>query len=270
MLSFADCHSHTYFSHDAREDASPDQMLSRAAAAGLAVYGITDHCEADDPNPAVRDTLTELSIKTIASLKERNPYETQLLCGVELGQAMFNLEFSKKIAGDERLDFLLASLHNLKEQQDYYWMEYEDESLLIPLMEAYYESLEELAGWNAFDILGHITYPLRYIIGRAKKQFDTRPLEGYVDRILKVVAESGKALEVNTSGLRQPYGRCLPDFNEVKRFRELGGKYVSLGSDAHNPDDVGAGIKEGAAMVKEAGFDCLCYFKNRRPQLIKL
>lgn len=270
MVSLMDCHSHTYFSHDASEEASPEYMLSKAAAAGLEIYGISDHCEADDTNAPVRDALVGTSIRAVTSLKERNPYETRLLCGVELGQALFNPECSAKIVADERLDFVLASLHNLKGQQDYYWMEYEDETLLIPLMEAYYDSLAELAGWNAFDILGHITYPLRYIMGRAKKQFDTRPLEGNVDRVLKTLAESGKALEVNTSGLRQPYGRCMPDFKEVKRFRELGGRYISLGSDAHNPHDVGAGIQKGAQLVREAGFDCLCYFEKRRPKLINI
>ena len=86
-----------------------------------------------------------------------------------------------------------------------------------------------------------------------------------INEILSTLARNGKALEINTSGLRRPGGMLLPTAEYVRQFRELGGKYVTLGSDAHTPEHMAIGMREGIAAAKEAGFDCATVFINRSP-----
>ena len=86
-----------------------------------------------------------------------------------------------------------------------------------------------------------------------------------MDEILKLTAEKGKALEINTAGLRQAIGKLSPEFETVKRFRELGGEFVTYGSDAHFAEDVGKGMEEAYDVMLAAGFTELTFFQQRTP-----
>ena len=90
------------------------------------------------------------------------------------------------------------------------------------------------------------------------------------DEIFKVLVANGKALEINTSGLRQPIGKTMPTENYVRRFKELGGEFLTLGSDAHFTQHVGAGIDEGYAIAERCGFEYVTYFENRKPVKVKI
>ena len=87
-----------------------------------------------------------------------------------------------------------------------------------------------------------------------------------LDEILRTLAQRGKALEINTSGLRQEGGFTMPDFDTVKRFRELGGELLSIGSDAHTVPHLGIGLETAHQMAKQAGFRYLTYFEGRTPK----
>ena len=87
---------------------------------------------------------------------------------------------------------------------------------------------------------------------------------------LVTLIANGKALEINTSGLRQPIGKTMPTENYVRRFRELGGEFLTLGSDAHFTEHVGAGIDEGYAIAESCGFEYVTYFENRKPVQVKI
>ena len=91
-----------------------------------------------------------------------------------------------------------------------------------------------------------------------------------IDQIFRALIDAGKALEVNTSGYRQKIGRPLPDLPLVRRYRELGGELVTLGSDAHSTQDLGKGIEEGMEMLQEAGFRYVALYEQRKPILLPL
>ena len=104
------------------------------------------------------------------------------------------------------------------------------------------------------------------------------PREGYrlsdyadkIDAVFRALIEKGKALEINTSGLRQNLGVTLPDLPLVRRYRELGGELITIGSDAHCASDVGAGIADGMALAEEAGFHHVTLFQSRIPTPIRI
>ena len=89
-----------------------------------------------------------------------------------------------------------------------------------------------------------------------------------LDAVLETLIKNDKALEVNTSGLRQLIGTTLPDENVIRRFRELGGRYVTLGSDAHRWGDVGAGIEDGLNLLLKCGFTHFTVYSKREPVML--
>ena len=119
--------------------------------------------------------------------------------------------------------------------------------------------------WGRFDSLAHLTYPFRYLPPQWREEGYGRWRE-CIDAVLSALAEKGLALEINVSGLRQEIGRTLPDLPIIRRFRELGGEWVTVGSDAHRPEDVGRHIRDGLALAAEAGFRYYAVYENRTPQ----
>ena len=148
----------------------------------------------------------------------------------------------------------IGSLYKANEQQ--HKINYE-------FMNNYFDELTEIAEWDGCDCLAHITCPLRHIKGRYKIDFDFNKVSDSLDRLLKAIIDNGKSLEVNTSGLRQPLGLTMPDEPIIRRYRELGGKYITIGSDSHTANEVGAGIEEAMKLIKNCGFDKLTFFVSR-------
>ena len=137
-------------------------------------------------------------------------------------------------------------------------------------MTRYFDELLRSAQWNGFDSLAHLTYPLRYIKKNGKINVDLNDYSAQIDAILRTLIKNGKALEVNTSGLRQEIGQTLPGENVLRRFKELGGRYVTVGSDAHRCKDLAKGIKEGYALLKKCGFTHYTVYEKHTPVEIAL
>ena len=125
--------------------------------------------------------------------------------------------------------------------------------------------MKELAAWAKFATFAHRTYPLRYIVGEHHIDVDMTRYQKDIDEIFSLLAEKDKPLEINTSGLRQPIGRTMPDESLVRRFKEMGGKYITVGSDSHYIEHMGAGIEQGMQIAKNCGFDSVLIFRHRQP-----
>ena len=110
---------------------------------------------------------------------------------------------------------------------------------------------------------------MRYI-SDAGIAVDLAEFSSVIDEILSLLAEKEKALEINTSGLFLSMKSTLPDVSIVKRFKELGGKYITLGSDSHYAQKLYKGIEQGADVAKSAGFEYVTVYRNREPELAKI
>ncbi len=276
-----DCHTHTQLSPDS--DAPLTDMLHRAEQLGLQAYAVTDHIELcrfypqDFYGVPARNeedffdyaARYEASMQANHRAKESHSGTMQLICGIEMGEPNADFGLAESLYRDKRLDFVIASLHELPEMLDFYFLDYTKEDAAA-LLDTYFETLYSICQWGHFDVLGHLTYPLRYMIGDAGLQLDLGRWQEPIAECLKAVIRSGRGIELNTSGFRQTYGRPFPDLEYLRLYRDLGGTQLSLGSDAHRPEDVGAGIAEGAVLAQRAGFDKVCYYLRHEPHFIKL
>lgn len=285
-MNYIDCHTHSNFSPDAKD--SVEDMCLRAIDLGLSAYAITDHCDCNFWYPAehyykttvgVTDLMMYGSGKYAADsineqlrLKEKFSGKLNFLCGIELGQPLQNIDGAEKIISNSVLDFVIGSHHQNTGKDDFYYMKYEKMDLMQIdfLLNEYFHEMLDMCKWGKFDVLGHLTYPLRYICGDYGIKIDLRKYDDIIREIFKVLIEDGKGIEINTSGLRQSYGKTFPEFNYIKQFHDMGGEIISIGSDAHCTSDLGKGIDEGNRLAAEAGFKYITYFRNRKPVFVKI
>lgn len=257
-----DMHTHSDNSPDGTH--TPMYMCELAIKKGLRALAITDHCEIDQF--VEQKYASSVFHSYFETVKARSAFEGQLLVliGLEVGQAFSNKALAEKLIEKYQYDFVLASVHtptggdtDIKEI-DYTKID------VYEFMNKYFEELTELAKWDGCDALAHITCPMRGIKGLYNIDFDYSKVQQSLDKLLLTIIENNKALEINTSGLRQPVGQTMPDEPILKRYRELGGEYVTIGSDAHNAYDVGEGIETAMQMLKRCGFDKITFYVSRQ------
>ena len=262
----SDCHSHSSCSPDGSD--SPAAMCQRAQALGLYAYTLTDHCECQKFEERYRSRVEN----AWAQMGAIAPEGLRFYRGMELGQPNQDTAAAAQALGGRAYDFVIGSIHNIRDYEDFFFLDYTNApaGYVDHLLTAYWQELLELISWGGFDALGHLTYPLRYIQGDHGIPVDLEKHREAIDQVLTALVKADKALEVNTSGLRQKIGRTLPDLPLLKRYRALGGRLVTLGSDAHSTRDLGKGIDEGMDVLKEAGFTEFAVYTQRKPTLLPL
>ena len=166
-------------------------------------------------------------------------------------------------------DGFKRSIHNLENMEDFFFLDYKDYDV-YELLQKYFENIYKLCEWNQFDSLAHLTYPLRYITGKHKIEVDLSRFNDIIDEILLLIVKNEKALEINTSGYFNEMKDILPNASIVKRFKELGGKYLTIGSDSHYCDKIGMGIEQGMDAALKCGFSHITVYNNRQPELIEI
>ena len=270
----ADCHSHSDCSFDGQ--APMEQMCARAQSLGLLYYAVTDHCECDqyDGSPQFGGRkyydVVRRAWRELEENRRRFP-DLHLLKGVELGQPLQNLPAALDVLDGRDYDIVIGSLHNIAGMPDFYHLggEHFSQDQLDALFGLYFDQLREMLDWGKFDTLAHITYPLRYLY----RPGDTPSFERYsamLDVIFKKLIEQDKALEFNTSRLGRTDCPILPDREVFTRYRALGGRRVTLGSDAHCPENVAKGIPEALDLLREIGYTEYTVFVGRQPQQIPI
>ena len=260
----SDCHNHSDRSPDGKH--SVEAMAARARELGLYVHTLTDHCECNEYEENYRQRVRA----AWEAMDALNPPEgLTFLRGLELGQPMQNLRGAEEAVARYPYDFVIGSLHNLRGRQDFYYMDCRsmDPEELHGLLDDYWSEILEMISWGKFDSLGHLTYPLRYIQGDQGVQVDMSRHAGRIDQVLRALIQKGIALEVNTSGLRQKLGETMPGPALLRRYYELGGRLVTLGSDAHRTEDLGKGIDQGMELLKQTGFTEFAIFRQHKPEM---
>lgn len=263
-MQYPDYHTHTRLSPDS--SAPLAAMAAAAVAAGVGELCVTDHCDLLDENggpfsgwdwaPAL-DQLREAVPRFAGKLRLR--------LGLELGMSHVNPAEAAAICACPELDFVIGSIHNRSPEQggvDFYFGEYDQTEACHEALDDYFTSMEALARTDFYDVLGHIIYPLRYMSAPVT-------LERYWDRIraiLELAVAQGKGIELNTYR-----GRTIEDWRPLLAlYRDCGGEIVTLGSDAHAPEGVGKGIREGAGLLCSCGFRYVTVYERRVPAMLPI
>ena len=265
-MYLCDYHMHSLHSSDGKSPIS--DMCVQAIASGLKEIAVTDHFEPSAGNEKYPSYKPENYFLDMSKANSLFGKEIKIKCGVELGQPHLYPEYSLKLIQSNAYDYVLASAHRMRSNKDFGDISYTPENVSF-YCDRYLQELRTLAQWNQFDCIGHLDLVKRY----ASKFNVKANLMNYKERleeILKLIICNGKGIEVNTSGLRQSAGECLPGFDIISFYRQLGGEIITVGSDAHAAEDVGKGIGEALEIIKLAGFQCIAVYAGRQPSMIKI
>lgn len=263
-----DYHMHSNISPDG--SSSMKYMCTSAIDKGLKEIAITDHYEFYIDGAAeyrFNKTYLDNYFRTINECKEMFGDKLIIKKAIELGQQHLQLEKSTRMLQLYKFDFVLASVHKIK-KLDLSQINYNYRILDI-YCKRYLEHLYELVDKGDFDCLAHFDLIKRYAaIKNVKADLSKYKIE--LSQIFRRLIERNKGIEINTSGFRQGLDEPLPSLEILKMYKSMGGNIITVGSDSHNPIDIGRDFEKAYDMLKMAGFDGIYTFENRIGKRIEL
>lgn len=266
-----DCHVHSFFSCDS--DMKPEAACDSAVEKGLDGIAFVDHLDYDFPGSGP-DTL--LDVKNYSAymddLKASQKNRLKILKGIEIGIQPHVIEKSCAVIKDIDFDFVIASIHIIDREDPHLGQYYPGKTKLEAYSRYLKEVLFKIRNFNDFDISAHFDYITRYpdYPERSLRYTDHSDL---FDEIFKELIYRGKGFEVNTGSYKvKNDGRPAPvyDINILRRYRELGGEIVSLGSDAHDSLYIAYRFDYFRELIKDSGFKYLAHFENRKPVFVAI
>ena len=87
-----------------------------------------------------------------------------------------------------------------------------------------------------------------------------------IEQIFEVVIADGKGIELNTSSRAYKLKSLMPSKEILKLYHDMGGKIITIGSDAHNADRIGDCVMESQKILKDIGFDGIYTFEKMKPE----
>lgn len=263
-----DYHLHCNFSGDS--EASPEEMIEQAIGLGMPAMCFTDHYDMDYPDdPELFLFNLEQYFATLESLQAKYKNRIDIRIGIELGLQPHLGAACRAITTKYPFDFVIGSSH-VVHHKDPYYPEYFEGRSEAECYKEYFDSIpENLAVFSDFDVYGHIDYIVRY--GPNKNRFYS--YEAYrntLDNVLRTCIENGVGIEMNTGGLAYQLGHPNPHPDVLRRYRELGGEMVTIGSDGHSPNRLAYAFDCANELLMSCGFKYYTVFKNRKPSFIKL
>lgn len=264
----ADYHIHSEFSSDCKESLS--SIFDRAAELGLDGVAVTDHLDLDFPR---HDDTFELDLEryldVLPEYREKGWKGLQIRVGVELGLQPHMADRIKEIIARPELDFIIGSQHCVG------WTELFDDSFFRGKEkdQAHREYFEEfyrnLKIYEGISVLGHFDFFRRYgspTYGETHRDVNYTAHIDIIDEILKLAIERGVGLELNTSANRLGLGHFHPHPFILKRYRELGGEIITLGSDCHCAGEIAWHFDDCYDLLESLGFRYVCGFTGQVPE----
>jgi len=254
-----DAHLHTDLSPDS--NVPIDVYAAEAAERGVAEIAITDHVDFLPGYAAYRYSTFEERERSVRQAAAR---------WAERGVAIrFGCELTYERAVEDdvrdhlerhRYDYTIGSIHQgldsvYHPRRVAAWCSGRS---LGEIVRPYFDEVLAAARSGLFDTLGHLDMVKRYLYPLVKPA-DLAAAPELYEPLLAALVESGTTLEVNTSGLRQPPAETYPSAVVVARFRELGGRAVTAGSDAHRADCFAYALEAGYRVVADAGFEVVTF-----------
>lgn len=258
-----DFHMHSTVSYDGHN--SGLEMAHAALAAGMQEICFTDHLDYDPQHRIRMDFDTEVYNRAYDHLEVPGLIIRR---GAEFGMLRDNGSTLKRDLQRRHFDFIIGSAHFVDDLDIYFPPFWENKT--IDQAERLYleEVLACVKTHDDFDVLGHLTYISKTKGNPVKRPLRMEPYRELVDEILRTLVQKGKGMEVNTSGVNA-CGVFLPTADYLRRFKELGGEIVTVGSDAHDMGRAGEHCREAAEMVAEI-FGYVCTFADRNPIFHKI
>lgn len=270
---FADYHVHTEFSDDSVYPM--EDVIKDAVKMGMDEICITDHVDygvkEDWDSGAVieyrdGDPLANVDypryMTQIRKMQVLYGDKIKIRIGMEFGMQMHTVPRYEELFHRYPFDFIILSVHQV-DDKEFWTQDFQRGRTQDEYNERYYEELLNLVEtYKDYSVLGHMDLIARYDEAGV---WPFHRLKPYAEKILKTVIRDGKGIELNTSFHRYGLNDTMPSKEILKLYRELGGTVVTIGSDSHKPEHLGAYIEEGKEILRELGYKEFCTYEQMKP-----
>ena len=275
-----DYHVHTEFSDDSNYPM--EQVIKDAITKEFDELCFTDHVDYgikkdwDEPGEMIYrkggagepDQMPVANVdypvyyKTFQKMKELYQDKISLKFGLEFGMQAHTVEKYEKLFSRYPFDFIILSVHEIEDKE--FWDQgFQNGMTQQEYNERYYEEMLYLVqNYHNYSVLGHMDLITRYDKAGVYSFEQLKPI---LTKILKIVITDGKGIEVNTSSHRYGLKDLTPSRDILKLYKELGGKIITIGSDSHKPEYLGAFVDETKEELKALGFEQICTFDKMKP-----
>ena len=268
-----DYHVHTYYSDDSVHPM--EEVIKDGIRKGLTEICFTDHVDygikidwdwGQEIEYRHGEPLANVDYpkyyEEYLQLKEKYKDQITLKLGLEFGIQMHTIPLFEKLFARYPFDFIILSVHQV-EDKEFWTQDFQAGRTQQEYNERYYQELLDLTkNFHNCSVLGHMDLIVRY---DQQGVYPFEKIKPMIEQILKQVIADGKGIEVNTSHVRYKLSDTTPSQDILKLYKELGGKIITIGSDSHKEEHLGAYIDEAKAMLKDLGFTHYCTFEQMQP-----
>ncbi len=268
-----DYHVHTEFSDDS--DYPMENVVKDAIRLGLDEICFTDHVDYGvkvdwdsgkeifyrDGSPLANVDYPRY-VEKIQELQRLYKGQIRIKQGLEFGMQRHTIPEFAALFDRYPFDFILLSVHQVM-NQEFWTQDFQRNRTQKEYNECYYEELLYLVShYSDYSVLSHIDLIVRY------DKLGVYPFDkvrSYVEEILKTVIKEGKGIEINTSSHRYGLKDSTPSKEILQLYYKLGGRILTIGSDSHKPEHLGAYIGETKTLLKSIGFETFCTYDKMQP-----
>ncbi|MBO6195331.1 MAG: histidinol-phosphatase HisJ family protein [Bacilli bacterium] len=259
-----DMHVHSTFSPTGKS--SVEAYIAAAKDKGVDEIAFTEHFDLDNTMKSVNLNAYKIFFNR---LKQKSDFKINY--GLEVGLQPDLKEDLNRHISKYLFDFIIGSSHtvlgkNISTDGSYYEGITRHEAYL----NYFKEVLQNIKTFeNEFDVYGHLDY-IGNFGNYPEKRLDYIEFFEIIDSILQELIKKDKGIELNTSGLRDGFGFMYPSKNIIKRYKELGGKIITVGSDSYDTSTLAENFNEAYDILEDAGFHETAVYHNRKPEFVKI
>ena len=200
-------------------------------------------------------------------MKETWGDKIRIRTGMEFGVQRHTIPEFEKLFHRYSFDFIILSIHQV-EDKEFWTQDFQRGKTQEEYNLGYYEELLTVVEkYKNYSVLGHMDLIARYDEAGIYPFEKIKPM---AEKILKIVIAEGKGIEINTSSHRYGLQDTMPSADILKLYRDLGGKILTIGSDSHRPEQLGAYIEETKELLKDIGFQYFCTYEDMKPVFHRL
>ncbi len=263
-----DQHVHCKYSPDSSEEIS--NYVKVAKENGDPFITITDHFDIFEKLQGKLPFDHDYIYHITKQYEEFDFNQDYVKLGIEVGFNPEKVEFIKEFLSKRNYSVILLSIHEI----DPYGIVFmKPESYLdngisySEVVSIYYDQMyQSITSGIDYDVLTHMGYVFRYVQG-----INYLDYKEDIKKILTQVIKDDKIIEINTGCIRyEKYDTYNFYLFLLKLYKDLGGKKVTLNSDAHRVEDYNGRFDDGLKVIKEAGFEELYYVIDRTEIVSKI
>lgn len=286
---YADYHLHCEYSDDSNEPM--ENQIQKAITLGLDEMCFTDHVDYgikrdwDDPEGIIirhaiehgkEVDLVLANVNYPKYFEALNMYQKKYASsisikkGLEFGIQSITVDAYEKLYASyqDDLDFVLFSMHQVN-NLEFWTQDFQKGKTQKQYNDEYYKEIyQTMQIFHHYSCLAHLDLLARY------DENGIYPFENEKDiiaEILKYAIRDGKGIEINTSSWKYGLKDTQPSRAILKLYKDLGGKIITVGSDAHETKYLASHIKDAYAILKnEIGINEICTFDHMQPIFHKI